>query len=182
MNLTKLAALVSLSVIYLLFGLLGSGIQVLIGVPGAAGIIMGLMSAMCMVLSNLIMRRFGAATIMTCIYSILALPLPLLGTPGFFPKILVATGGGLIADVVFLIFRKSERLAAIFTGAIGQLAIALLFFGLGVLFNMPGIEAVIKILLMSCVALTIMGAVGGVIGLYVYRKIENTALIRRIQK
>lgn len=181
MNFTKMVVLVSLSVIYLIFGLLGSGVQILTGVAGGAALVMGVLGAMCMTLSNLIMRKFGAATFMVLIYSILALPLPVIGTPGFFPKIIIATGGGFIADIVFWILRKKITIAALFTGAFGQLTITILFFSLGVLFKMPGINAVLRLVILSCVVVFILAIFGGWLGLYVYKKIENTALIKRIQ-
>jgi len=99
-NTTKLMAIAGFAVIFMILGLVGNVIVVLTGIP-FAGVTNVIIMPMLFILCRLIVRKFGAVTLMGFIYGILALPLPSAGPPGFFPKILLMAFMGLIFDIVF---------------------------------------------------------------------------------
>ena len=70
-------------------------------------------SAMMFAFCCLLIRQFGCATIMGLIYSICALPLPVIGTTGFLPKILIGFSAGVAADLTYFLLKKNVKIAAI---------------------------------------------------------------------
>lgn len=181
-NVTRLIAAGSLGVVYLILSLSGGIFQTFVGIPGAAGFIMGFLGALLLAFCCLSINQFGAATLMTFVYGVLAIPLPVLGTPGFFPKIAMAVLAGLAADSVYHLLRKNEKVAAMIVGAVAESVITGLFFGLGLLFNMPGIEKALKFALSGSIVIFVLGLFGGYIGYLIFDRLRNTGVVRRIRR
>ncbi len=183
-NITKLIVTGGLAIVYLILALSGSALQAVIVIPGAAGIIMMFVGAMMFAFCCLLIRQFGCATIMGLIYSICALPLPVIGTPGFLPKILIGFSAGVAADLTYFLLKKNVKIAAIGIGAITQIIIPFMIIGFGWMLSIPGIEKLIKLFISPIMipATIIGGGVGGYIGYLLFNKLKNTAVVRRIQK
>jgi hypothetical protein len=182
-NITKLIATGSLGVLLLVLSLGGATIASVTGIPGTSGIINMFVSGIMFVVCVLLIRKFGAATIMSFIYSVLALPLALYGTPGFLPKVLIGIGIGLIADVLYLGLKRQERVASLVIGGVTQLLIPISIIFLGRLFGMPGLAELEKLFLSvpMASAVLIIGAIAGYLGWLIYSRIKNSNVVVRIQ-
>lgn len=182
---TKLITVGSLGVLNLVISLFGGGITIVTGIPGMSGAINGFIGAIITVFAVFLIPSFGVVTIMYTIYSILALPLPLMGTPGFFPKILLGFTVGLIVDICLLLSRKNKWLVIISASFVSQYATGLGIYLLGVYFGLPGIEKLRKFVFLPIPILILGGALlmggFGYLGFLLYKKLENTALVKRIQ-
>lgn len=181
-TMTKLIATGGLAVVFLVLSLAGGAIVAITGVPGAGGIINIFVWGMMLAFCCLLLRKFGAATIMGFIYSICVIPLPLLGTPGFLPKIIIGILAGLIADCLYAPLKKREKVAVLVVGAIPSTLIGLAILGLGILFSIPGVEKFARFLspVVAFISLLI-GALGGYVGYLIFKKLQDTAVVRRIQ-
>lgn len=181
-NTTKLIAASSLGVVYLILALPGGAIVAITGIPGAGGITNIFFGAITVTFCCLLIRKFGAATVMLSVFSICAIPLPLLGIPGFLPKVLIGISTGLIADSVYTLLRRREKIAAIAIGVVTMSITGLEILGLGLLFNLPGVENLAKFLTVPVIVSTvIVGALGSCIGYIIFNKLRNTAVVKRIQ-
>lgn len=180
---TKLIAVGGLAAARLVLSLLGAAVVAITGIPGSGGVITVFVAGVILIFACLLIKRFGTATILTLIYSILVMPLPLGGTPGFLPKILIITTAGFVVDCIFILFRKNEKFAALMAGGILSLVEGFAMILLGKIFSLPGIEKFTQLFLSPIIVLAtfIAGAFAGFIGYLIYKKLENTALVKRIQ-
>ncbi len=180
---TKLIAIGSLAAARLVFSLLGAAVVAITGIPGSGGVITVFVAGVMLVFTCLLIKKFGTATILTLIYSVLVMPLPLGGAPGFLPKILIITAASFIVDCIFLLFRKNKKFAALMAGGILSLVEGFAMILLGKIFFLPGIEKFAKLFLSPVIVLAtfVAGALAGFIGYLIYKKLENTALVKRIQ-
>lgn len=167
---------------------LGTGTLVVLvtGVMAAGVLLMTFFAPMMYVISRLIINRFGAGILVGLVYSVIALGFPIMGPPGFVPKLLTGVGYGLITDTVFALLRHREKIASVMAGLLDNLL------GMGILlatfklFLPPTIsEKTFKLLLgklpMFIAALIILGGVGGFVGWLIYNGIRNRAIVRRLQ-
>lgn len=179
----KIIAAVSLGAITIILSLPGMSLNVIIG-TGFGGVINAFIGVMMLVVSILVFKTFGAATLVYLTYGVLGLPLPVLGTPGFLPKILIGLLIGLTADVVFLLSRRYERLAAFLAAGSSAVVGGLLVIGFSLAFALPGVEKLVKAFLLPTpvVIMFILAGLFGLLGLFIYKKLENTAVVLRIQK
>ncbi|MHA1275291.1 MAG: hypothetical protein ACTSQS_17950 [Promethearchaeota archaeon] len=182
-NLTKLIAAGSLGVAYLILTLASAAINAITGIPGFASVLSLIIIAMISSFCCLLIREFGAAMIMGFVYSVIALPLPLFGTPGFFPKIIIGLASGFIADFTYLILKKFERISAIVIGITSNFMVVFLLVLLGRMFSMPGIEQFVKIFLKPAIiiAAVIIAGISGYMGYFTLRKLKGTNVVKRIR-
>lgn len=130
-----------------------------------------------------IIDKFGAAAIGTTVLAIVDLPTTFLGPPGFLPKILLGIAVGISIDMLYLIFKKKEKLA-VFLIAMGAIFISEIFYILMLrVFSIPGWEKSLKLLFspMGAGFVLIHGTIGALIGLAILKRIRNTAIVKRIQ-
>lgn len=182
-NITQLMAAGSVGALMAAFFIIGASISAVIGILGAGGIISAIFSGILFAFCCLAIRRFGSATLTGFVFSICALPFPILGPSGFLPKILIGTSAGLAVDLIYFLFKKREKIAATIIGAGSAVLITFEFIGLTLLFSIPGAKKTAG-LFFSTHAIFIfllMGGIGGYIGYIVFNKLRNTAVIRRIQ-
>ena len=183
-NTTKLITAGSLGVLHLILNLPASSIAIITGVPLSSGVINIFVGGIIFSLTVFIIDEFGAATIMILIYSILALPLPLSGTPGFLPKVIFNPLLGLFIDFVYLLSKKNKRLAAILVGGFSQFFVPIIVVNTGKVFNIPGISTAEKMFTSPkiLVSVFIAGAISGYLGYLIFQKIKITSILQRIQK
>lgn len=179
----QLIAAGSLGVMYTVLIILGSSISTIVGVPIIGGLINVLFGSIVFAFSCLVIRKFGSATITGLIYGITALPLPVLGAAGFLPKIIIGFGGGLVADAVFLIFRKNDKIAAPMLGGFSETAIGALIIIFGFIFGLPIAPLLLKLFKQwLAYADFVIGAIGGLLGFLIYNNLRNTTVVRRLQQ
>lgn len=182
-SVTKLMALAGLAAVDLAGGIAGGMIQAAVGIPGAAGVVMIFWGPMVYVFNCMLIRQFGSVTIMMVFYGIAALPLPVVGPPGFLPKILIGLIAGVVTDTLYFFLRRSKRIAALVIGATNPPLYQLLIFGLGTAFGVPGIERLGRIVLSPVTIVVIMGAgaLGGFLGYDVFDRLKGSSVVKRIQ-
>jgi len=180
-NVTRLMAVGAFAVLYLIGGLFGSVIHVVTGIPGLEGLVAAFVAGTIYVFVSNLVPRFGATTLVGGIYGILALPLPLLGTPGFFPKVITGLAAGLTADVIAILLRKFKWLRAALMGLGTLLVLTTFYVGLGYILGMPGIEKTLKVLIPAGSIIVLLGMFGGLAGQALFNKVEATAVVRRIR-
>ncbi|OGD83357.1 hypothetical protein A2165_00975 [Candidatus Curtissbacteria bacterium RBG_13_40_7] len=182
---TKLIVAGGLAALRLVLSIGGGIIASATGFPATAGVINFLILGVFMVLTCRILPLFGSATLMSTIFAILAVPLPVGGGPaGFLPKILIGLTVGLSADLLNLYFRRKPILGALLIGGIPNMMIAFLIVYIGLLFGAQGIEETIKrfsLLTFGPLAL-VSGSIAGYIGQLIYKKVEMTSVVKRIQQ
>ncbi len=187
-NLTKFVAAGSLGVFYVVLSLASAGLAAVSGSPIGAGIINVFVGGAMYPLVCLIVRQFGAATIMGLVFGLLVLPLPVLGPSGFFLKLPLALILGLVADLVFYLLRRREILASVIAGGIVECIVGIVLGLVIIALKLPGSEGLSKfitspltLLLAGIAGGFLPGGVGGYLGYLLYRKIKNTAVVKRIQ-
>ena len=180
-NVTKLIAAGSLGVLMLVLNLLGVGIPAVTGIP-MSSVINGLVGPALVMISLFVIDQFGALTIVEFVYSIMALPFPLTGTPGFLPKVPIAIVGGLIGDALYVLLRGNKRIASIVIGGVNILYFTVAVTEVGRRLGIPGIERTAELLYSPLVIVAVLiGAIGGYLGWLVYSRIKDTAVVVRIQ-
>lgn len=184
---TKLIIIAGLAGIYLLISLFGSIPQTILGM-GANIFILIPLGNMIIIFAVLLIRKFGTASLLALIHAIGALPLATMGPPGFLPKIPAAFLGGLAVDIVFFSLKKRPKLASITAASIGEITLSFVILGFGLLFavfTMPGwSEKVLSsplLIAAGVIFIMVLAAIGGYLGWLLYRKLKNTAIVRRIQ-
>lgn len=179
---TKLIVAGSLGVLSLVLQLFGAVIAAVTGTPLTSGVIGGLIGPALIVVCLLVVGQFGSATIMYFVFGTLALPFHISGVPGFLPKVPILIIEGLISDSLYLYLKRNKLIFALVVGAISQLYVAIAVVEVGRLFNMPGVEETAKFLYSPLlIPGLIFPAAGGYLGYFIFQKIKNTAVVRRIQ-
>jgi hypothetical protein len=182
-TLTKVIASGSLAVVTLVLSLFGALIVAVTGIPGAGGVINLLITPAMTMICLFVINKTGSATIMFTVLSILELPFPLTGTPGFLGKIPILIIAGILSDLIYLILKKNKIVSSLVIGAIGQLFFAVSIIEIGRLMNIPGIEMTAKLVYSpNIIAIAVMGSIGGYIGYAIYQKIKDTSVVKRIQR
>ncbi len=180
----KLVAIGALAAIQAVITLGGAGLNLIAG-HYIGGILNSLFYVAVPILGVLIIKKFGTATIMGLVFSVLVIPLPIFGPPGFLPKILEGVIGGLIIDLVFLISRTGfyRKITSILAGGFGLLANWLIGYFLLLTFNIPGTKETAKFFVSPyCIAgALVYGCVSGFIAYLIYKKLSNTSIVKRIQ-
>jgi len=181
---TKLASIGGLAVLDVALKLVGAGFQAATGLVGLGGITNGFLTPAMVMFCLLTINQFGAATIMLTLHGILVLPLPISGTPGFLGKVPIQFVGGLLADILYLFLRKNKKRASLIIGGVLMLYLGFAIVQAGQFFKIPGIEWTAKMFYTPPVLAlaVIVGAIGGYLGFYIYEKIKNTSVVKRIQQ
>lgn len=164
--------------------MLGAIISTAVGILGAGGlfnaVFMGMMFSFCCIT----IRKFGSATIAGLVLSICLLPFPSLGTPGFFPKILIGLSAGFMCDITFFFFKKNNKLFSIIVGAGSSILITLEVIGLGLLLSIPGIDETADLFFNRYKFLFLiflfLGAIGGYIGYLLYSRLRSTNIMKKL--
>jgi hypothetical protein len=150
-----------------------------------AGISSLIYGAFFLVLVALINNQFGTVTLYSFLNVIVGLP-----TPGLFPKIanlILGPTYGLIIDYINLKM-KTKLLFSIFAGFTINLFWVLQTIFFFFFISLPGTKNVPEFLItpLGLIIVTLMlslfGIIPGYFAYFVYKKIENTSIVKRIQK
>lgn len=180
---TKLITIGSLAVLRLIFSLFSAPLANITGVTGAGGAISFIFSAITWVLVCFIVQEFWSATLLGLVYGFLSIGLPIFGPPGFAPKILLVGMMGLAVDAIYAFLKKNEKICALAIGAISQGILPPIVLSSLTLVRIPGSEAIFMALPLPLMIIGGLfgGATAGFIGYILYKKLENTAVVKRIQ-
>lgn len=179
---TKLIAIGSFSVLTLVLQLFGASLVAITGIPLMGGVINIFVTPSMTAVALFVIDQVGVVTIMYTILGILQLPLPLSGTPGFLAKIPILTIGGLIADAIYLFFKKNKIVAAMLIGGSTSLYFTVAILKTGTIFKIPGIDQTVKFINPPVLILTFfIGCISGYLGWLIYSKIKSAAVVKRIQ-
>lgn len=181
---TQLLTIALLAVVTMMFLLLGAGINFITGISQPQAIIKHIIMGLMFPFIPLLIRKYGSVTLYALITALLILPIPLLEPPGFLPKFILGVTYGIIAEIIYLILHRYERLAAMAIGAVMvTLWVPLEIVSL-TMFEGSLLVLVIKPYLSFeyiLVAL-VVGSVLGFMSWLIYNKIRSTPLVIRIQK
>lgn len=180
----SLVAVGSLAALDIIVGLAASVITTTTGITMASGAITSITEPLLLMVALLVIERRGTATIFMSIVAVLALPLNYGGPPGFVAKVPIMIILGVICDILYvLLSRLSIWLAATFIGGFLCLWYAFAVAFVGRLLKMPGIDNFLSVMPIPylVVLLFIIGAIGGILGVLLHKRIKNTAVVQRIQ-
>ncbi len=177
---TRLVAAGALGVLAIVLTLPGFAISNIVQLPGSSIPFAGLVASMLTVTGLFTFRRFGAAAISMSVYGVLAIPMPI-GPPGFLPKVFAFAATGLLLDILHVFLKREGRLNSAVLGAATMIFITLALV-LTYVILLPGLAlAYTRVLYILIAVGAAIGAVGGLAGLLLYRKLENTSVVKRIQ-
>jgi len=179
---TRLFIASGFAALYAAAGIIGSILQSVFGVPGIAGVIMVFLGPFLVVFTLNTFKKFGGTFFMCLIYSIIVIPFNVLGTPGFFPKIVIGIISGLIVELLFLLPLRKYFIWNAFIGGVYELVVGYSIVLLGILFRMPGINELAKISLMwyFIIPAFIISSISGYLGLRIYKNMEGTPLMTKV--
>jgi hypothetical protein len=181
---TQLTAIGALAALGLVVSLPGAIVAALMGTSFIGAGVNVIAIGIFYPLVALLFKKVGSVTLWTLIGGILALPFPIAGPPGFLLKIPYFVFWGVLTDLTYLIFRKSEKAAAIAISAFGigpALILAPLFW------KILGADQLAKQYSAFSpwyfvLAASVVGGLLGYLSYLIYKKIEKTAIVERIQK
>jgi len=187
---TKLITAGSIGILIFIFSLPGGVLNVVTGIPGAGGFINIVAQTSLTSLAILLLRQIGTASIVWLVFTIIALPFPLIGPPGLLLKVLIGLFIGIVSDGAFVLTRKSEKLMALMIGGFNQVAnfFAFLLMATSGIKWLGGVEKMLKSwfvfpkIILLFVPTFIIGMGLGYLGWFIYLKIKDTAVVKRIQQ
>jgi len=179
-NVYRLRAVGAIAALWIVSGFIGSGVQAALGFPGASGIVMAFFTAMWLSLVVFSVNTFGAGTLLGGVYGLIAIPLPTLGAPGFYPKVLLGLAAGFVVDLCWRYLRHRPRLCVSIGGVLANETIAVLFLSIAYLLKLPGLEKTLKMAGALMVVAVVLGSLGGLTGLSLYNRLKNTSAMHRL--
>lgn len=177
---TKQLIFIALSgaIIFAVAFLIGAGLIAVTGTPLVGGLINTLFLAALLVICLLTLRKFGTATLIMFILSVLAIPTATFGPPGIY-KIAVALFLGIFADTLLYIgkYKKGSYYLTIILGFIILPFVQLFFM---VLLNLPGVDKVKELILILAGVYAVEALIGIWLGFLIFNKIKNRSAIKQI--
>ena len=180
---TQLMAVAGLAVLDVVVGLAASTITATTGITMASGIITSISEPLLLMVGLLLIRRFGAGILFMAIVSVLTLPFNYAGPPGFFAKVPIILGLGVICDFLFFSLKKANvYFTGVVIGAVLCLWYTFAVAFVGRLLQIPGIDNFMKVMPLSTLiaSVSIVGGIGGSLGVVVYSRISKTSVVTRI--
>ncbi len=158
---------------------IGMALTLATGIPIASAAVNGIIVSFVMVLGAKIIDRHGAFTLMTLVYSVLAVPTVLLGPPGP-QKIVIGLGMGIVFDLIVFATKKQSW---------GYVVGSVLFIATGVLLvlysmillGMPGVERLKQALIVIIVISSLPASIGAFLGIRVFHnKFKHLSFVRNL--
>ncbi|MFA6376311.1 MAG: hypothetical protein WCX69_02810 [Candidatus Paceibacterota bacterium] len=176
-------AIAALAAFYVVISLPGGMVAGATGMAMMAAVVNIVIIGIMYALVPLVMRRFGAATLWAFLFSVIMLPLPIGGPAGLIIKIPYLTFWGFLADVTYQLFKKSDKVAAIMISVIQLGPGVYVSVWLWMLLGSPALAAETAKMGGPAVAviLSVIGAALGWVAYFIYGKLKNTAVVKRIQ-
>ena len=140
--------------------------------------ILPMMIAIC----GLIIPVFPSCTVAMTVWIILALSVPIMGPPGFLPKLIVGIGVGFAGDILFMFLRRKDKLTSVLGGLLVDI-VGIALAGLIFYFFLPQELAMkfIQLIPVAFVLAVILGPLGGLTGWKIFDKIRDRAIVARLR-
>jgi hypothetical protein len=149
------------------------------GIVMVGGIISVIPEAFVATIGAMLVRRFGAVTIMGVVASALAIPTTSLGPPGVY-KLLVGFGIGLVWDILIEISRRKSWGYIVGAGIGCGVSIPMLFVAISRL-GLPAAERLLSLLPFLTILYFILGAVGALLGILFFNKrLKNLSRVKAV--
>ena len=181
---TKLVAVGSLAVLDIIVGLAASVITATTGITMASGVITSITEPLILMVCLLVVEKRGSALLFMTIVGVLALPINYAGPPGFFAKLPILIALGFCCDVIHSGLKRINLwLDGIIIGAFlciwYTFAVALV----GKWLQIPGIDNFLYVMpiIYLVASVSLLGAIGGALGVVVYKRIQYTTVVSRIR-
>ena len=161
--------------------IIGMALTLATGIPIASAAANGIVVCFIMVLGTKIIDKHGAFTLMTLVYSVLAIPTLLLGPPGPH-KIIIGLGMGIVFDLIILITKKQSW--GYILGSIVFIAsgVSLVLYSM-VLLGLPGIERLKQAFVILILVSSLPASIGAFLGIKVFHeKFEKFSLVKDLQR
>ncbi len=155
-----------------------TAINVITGIP-LSSFLSPLILTIFFVLTALVIRKFGAVTLLGIIWGILVIPSPALGGPGLH-KVPLMFAICLVFDIIFYIFRKREKLAVILASAVSVGLTPWLLLFIGTLMGLPGLEKTRELVWVMTLMGVVTAVIGALIAVFIYNKLKNKRAVRQI--
>lgn len=169
------------ALMFVLSFVLGSGLNIAIGNPGASGLVSCFVQSILMTIAVLISRKFGIVTMMWLIYGVLAIPTNMLGGLPAVIKVVLALGIGIIFDAV-VYFGKYKKFS-LFLGFIFMylLLIPVMLF-VYLKLGMPGADVLLKSAHYLFAIFLIESFIGIYIGIATYKRIKDKSIVKQLEE
>lgn len=187
---TKLVAVGSLAALHFVISLPIRGVYVGGGGNPLGGIFYLIVDPIIHVITLLLIQQFGCLTIKSFFTTLLSLPFPHVYPFPFF--LLFGPVDKLILDSLYYFLKQKRRLFSIIIGGMNSFIEVLILYLIYVTVGYAGAEKLPKILLESVeifgrlmiifIIAFCVGAISGYSGYLIYQKIENTTIVKRIQR
>jgi len=182
-NATRLGAAAAMGVLAFLINLVtGMLIVTATGIPAGGAPLMAFICPMILVLIALLIPFFPSATLASAVWGVLALAAPIVGPPGFLPKLIAFVAMGLACDIPMWFLRSREKIASIVSGLTTDFGIFAVGITVFVLFLPPELAGkfieIVHIVLIACV---VLGPIGGLTGWKMFDVIRNRAIVVRLR-
>jgi len=127
----------------------------------------------------LITRKFFSVTILYTLFGLLVIPTSIMGPPTPF-KIILGFIIGITADLIIWI-SKYKTIGFVFGVAVANALsypIGLLF---AILLGLPGVEALRDAILFLTIGVLLLGILGDIFGVWIFKKIKNKQIVKQLQ-
>lgn len=178
----KFIAIGGFSALLLIALLPGAMLNAITGSPNVGGPLNAILYTILIPLFILIINQVGAGTVILSIFSVLALPFPLIGTPGLFIKIPILLIAGILIDIFYRLLNK--RIFSVIVGGFFLIYVNTVVVLVANKLNIPGQEFATKFAFnpITLIGFVVIGLFGGWISNIIFNKIKNTSIVKRIQK
>jgi hypothetical protein len=171
-------ALVAAFAFVIMFSLAGT-INVITGTPLIGGLALNIIFSFIVATALLVVRKFGAASLMVLIYAGFSIPTTNFGPPGVY-KLLMGLIVGIIIDVILFYANYKKVAYYIGMGLIFLLSVPLLYVFL-ILLQMPAAEKIASLIFPLMGVYLVEALIGTWLGFKFYKRIENKSFIKQIQ-
>lgn len=146
---------------------------------GMGVIVQPFLTVFLFVLFKQIMPDFGSAMLLGLLVSILFVPLPFFGPPGFIPKVFVLLAAGFLIDILSLLLKRGAK-AYGFIGFVSAEITYIIFLSAFIAFGVPLAERLISLAVPLAFSSAIEGSLGGFCAYLAFNKIKDKPWIKRI--
>lgn len=138
------------------------------GIEGAGLVVDTILLLAAATIAGRVVPKFGTFTIVATLYTILLIPLPLVGPPGVY-KVGLGLALGIMADVLLWLFRYCKIGYYVSLPAANILSLPLLLWMLIVL-GLPGVDEMRSLILVFAAIVAIESLFGVWAGMWIYEK------------
>ena len=148
--------------------------------PGTSGVITATLTSALVVVAGQLAPRFPTLLTTNLIFAALAIPTSLFGPFGPL-KILFGLGTGLIYELCVTVLRRSRISYIVAAGLSAFVSVYLIYYGSSTIVGKVPTNLE-KYLHYFAFVYAALGALGGYLGIYLFRRLQNHAVVKRLQE